>query len=99
MAAYIVVDIDVHDSPGLEEYRRLVPATVARYGGRFLARGPGAARVRSRLRRPGERLQRADDHRGMGPRGFLGGPTGRARHRGALPAGLGPGNRPGAPGV
>ena len=44
MAAYIVVDIDVHDSPGLEEYRRLVPATVARYGGRFLARG-GAFQV------------------------------------------------------
>jgi uncharacterized protein (DUF1330 family) len=39
MAAYIIVDIDVHDAPGLEEYRRQVPATLARYGGRFVVRG------------------------------------------------------------
>jgi uncharacterized protein (DUF1330 family) len=39
MAAYIVVDIDVHDAPGLEEYRREVPATVTKFGGRFLVRG------------------------------------------------------------
>jgi uncharacterized protein (DUF1330 family) len=39
MAAYIVVDIDVHDAPGLEEYRRQVPATVTKFGGRFLVRG------------------------------------------------------------
>jgi uncharacterized protein (DUF1330 family) len=44
MAAYFVVDIDVHDSPGLEEYRRLVPGTIAKYGGRFIVRG-GAFRV------------------------------------------------------
>jgi uncharacterized protein (DUF1330 family) len=44
MAAYIVVDIDVHDSPGLEEYRRVVPATIAKYGGRFVVRG-GAFQV------------------------------------------------------
>jgi uncharacterized protein (DUF1330 family) len=39
MAAYIIVDIDVHDAPGLEEYRGQVPATLARYGGRFVVRG------------------------------------------------------------
>jgi uncharacterized protein (DUF1330 family) len=39
MAAYIVVDIDVHDAPALEEYRRRVPATVEKYGGRFIVRG------------------------------------------------------------
>jgi uncharacterized protein (DUF1330 family) len=39
MAAYIVVDIDVHDAPGLEEYRRQVPATVTKFGGRFIVRG------------------------------------------------------------
>jgi uncharacterized protein (DUF1330 family) len=39
MAAYIVVDIDVHDAPGLEEYRSRVPATVEKYGGRFIVRG------------------------------------------------------------
>jgi uncharacterized protein (DUF1330 family) len=41
MAAYIVVDIDVRDAPGLEEYRRLVPGTIAKYGGRFCVRGGG----------------------------------------------------------
>jgi uncharacterized protein (DUF1330 family) len=44
MAAYFVVDIDVHDSPWLEEYRRLVPGTIAKYGGRFIVRG-GAFQV------------------------------------------------------
>jgi uncharacterized protein (DUF1330 family) len=44
MAAYIVVDIDIHNAPGLEEYRRLVPGTVAKYGGRFVVRG-GAFQV------------------------------------------------------
>jgi uncharacterized protein (DUF1330 family) len=44
MAAYIVVDIDRHNAPGLEEYRRLVPGTVAKYGGRFVVRG-GAFQV------------------------------------------------------
>jgi uncharacterized protein (DUF1330 family) len=39
MAAYIIVDIDIHDAPGLEEYRKQVPATVAKYGGRFIVRG------------------------------------------------------------
>jgi uncharacterized protein (DUF1330 family) len=39
MAAYVMVDLDVHDAPGLEEYRRLVPGTVTKYGGRFLVRG------------------------------------------------------------
>jgi uncharacterized protein (DUF1330 family) len=39
MAAYFIVDIDVHDAPGLEEYRRQVPGTVTKYGGRFVVRG------------------------------------------------------------
>ena len=39
MAAYVIVDIDVHDEPGLAEYRKLVPATVEKYGGRFAVRG------------------------------------------------------------
>ena len=39
MSAYIIVDIDIHDAHGLEEYRKQVPATVAQYGGRFVVRG------------------------------------------------------------
>ena len=39
MFAYIIVDIDIHDTAGLEEYRKQVPATIATYGGRFIVRG------------------------------------------------------------
>ena len=39
MPAYVINDMEITD-PGLfEEYKKLSPATVARYGGRFLARG------------------------------------------------------------
>jgi len=39
MAAYIVVDVDVHDPARYEEYRKRVAPTLQAYGGRFLARG------------------------------------------------------------
>jgi uncharacterized protein (DUF1330 family) len=39
MAAYLIVDIDIHNAAGLEEYRKQVPATVTKYGGRFIVRG------------------------------------------------------------
>jgi uncharacterized protein (DUF1330 family) len=39
MAAYFVVEIDVHDAVAFEEYRKRVPAIIAQYGGRYLARG------------------------------------------------------------
>jgi uncharacterized protein (DUF1330 family) len=39
MSAYIIVDIDIHDGAGLEAYRKQVPATIAKYGGRFIVRG------------------------------------------------------------
>ena len=39
MSAYIIVDIDIHDAAGLEEYRKQVPATITKYGGRFIVRG------------------------------------------------------------
>lgn len=39
MAAYIIVDVSITDPEGYEEYRRQSAATVAAYGGRFLARG------------------------------------------------------------
>jgi uncharacterized protein (DUF1330 family) len=39
MAAYFIVDVEVTDPVGFEEYRKLVPATIAQYGGRFLVRG------------------------------------------------------------
>lgn len=39
MAAYIVVEVTVEDPVIYEGYKRLVPPSVARYGGRFLVRG------------------------------------------------------------
>ncbi len=39
MAAYIVVEIDVTDPVGYEEYRKLAPPTVAAYEGKFVVRG------------------------------------------------------------
>ena len=39
MSAYVIFDIDVTDPDGYKEYAKLAPATVASYGGRYLARG------------------------------------------------------------
>ena len=39
MAAYLIAEVDVHDSAGYEEYRQKVPAIIAAYGGRYLVRG------------------------------------------------------------
>jgi uncharacterized protein (DUF1330 family) len=39
MPAYFIVDIDVTDPTAFEEYRKAVPATVQKYGGKFLVRG------------------------------------------------------------
>lgn len=39
MAAYVLVEMTVTDPVAIEEYRKLAGAAVARYGGRFLARG------------------------------------------------------------
>lgn len=44
MAAYLIADVDISDAAMFDEYRREVPATEARHGGRYLARG-GATRV------------------------------------------------------
>ena len=39
MAAYAVVNVRVTDPVRYEEYRGKAPATIASYGGRYLARG------------------------------------------------------------
>lgn len=39
MPAYVVVNVKVEDPVRYEEYRRLAPASIAAYGGRYLARG------------------------------------------------------------
>ena len=42
MPAYLFANIEVTDPALYEEYRKGVPATIAQYGGRYVARG-GAA--------------------------------------------------------
>ncbi len=39
MSAYVIVDIDITDPIGYEEYKKLAPATVAHFNGKYLARG------------------------------------------------------------
>jgi len=39
MSAYVIVDIEVNDPVGYEDYKKLAQEAVALYGGRYLARG------------------------------------------------------------
>ncbi len=39
MAAYVIANIEVTDAAAYDRYRKDVPATIEKYGGRFLARG------------------------------------------------------------
>ncbi len=38
MAAYVIVDVDVQDPENYAPYRDLAPASIAQYGGKYLAR-------------------------------------------------------------
>ena len=39
MAAYVIADVKVEDPVEYEDYKQMVPATIAAYGGKFIARG------------------------------------------------------------
>lgn len=39
MAAYIIVDVDIHDPVEYEEYKKLTPSSITAYDGKFLVRG------------------------------------------------------------
>jgi uncharacterized protein (DUF1330 family) len=39
MAAYVIAEVTVTDPQGFEDYRQMVPATVAQFGGKFVVRG------------------------------------------------------------
>jgi uncharacterized protein (DUF1330 family) len=39
MPAYIIADLTITDPQGFEEYRQMVPATIAKYGGKYVVRG------------------------------------------------------------
>jgi uncharacterized protein (DUF1330 family) len=42
MAAYVLAEIEITNPDGYKEYTTAVPATIAKYGGRFLVRGGNA---------------------------------------------------------
>ena len=39
MSAYVVAEVEVTDPTVYEEYRKLAPPTIAKYGGKYLVRG------------------------------------------------------------
>jgi uncharacterized protein (DUF1330 family) len=39
MPAYLIADVEVTDPVRYEEYKKLAPPAIAKYGGRYLARG------------------------------------------------------------
>ena len=39
MSAYVIVQVDVKDPVRYEDYKKLVPPTLVKFGGKFLARG------------------------------------------------------------
>ena len=39
MPAYVIFEIEVHDTEGYEEYKKLSPAAIAAYGGKYIVRG------------------------------------------------------------
>lgn len=55
MAAYVIAQVDVTDPERYVEYRKMVPASVEAYGGKFIARG-GKAEVLEGEKQLPERL-------------------------------------------
>jgi uncharacterized protein (DUF1330 family) len=39
MPAYVVVEIEIRDAETYRRYKEMAPASIARYGGRYLVRG------------------------------------------------------------
>ena len=39
MPAYIIVDVTIHNAENYEDYKKLTPASIAAYGGKFIVRG------------------------------------------------------------
>ena len=39
MPAYVIVEVSIHDPVAYEEYKKLTPAAIAAYDGKFIVRG------------------------------------------------------------
>lgn len=49
MSAYVIAQIEITDPDRYAEYVKQVPATIARFGGRYLARGGKSEALEGRL--------------------------------------------------
>lgn len=45
MAAYVIVDVEIQNTEGYAEYRKLSGPSVEQYGGRFIVRGGAVERA------------------------------------------------------
>lgn len=43
MSAYIIVEVEVHNAQEYEDYKKLTPASLQPFGGKFIVRGGEAA--------------------------------------------------------
>lgn len=39
MSAFVIVEIDIHDPQGYDEYKKMAPPSIAKYDGKYLVRG------------------------------------------------------------
>ncbi|MCA1669042.1 MAG: DUF1330 domain-containing protein [Thermomicrobia bacterium] len=53
MAAYVIAQGDVRDAERYADYRTMVPASVEKYGGKFIARGGNAEVLEGEKQLPG----------------------------------------------
>jgi len=49
MSAYIIVEVEVKDPVKYEDYKKLTPASISAYGGRFIVRGGKAELIEGKL--------------------------------------------------
>ncbi|MDR6483013.1 DUF1330 domain-containing protein [Paraburkholderia terricola] len=62
MTAYLIADVDVTNPAVFEEYKREVPATEARYGGKYLGPWRTDENSRRRLAAASSRHHRVSGH-------------------------------------
>ena len=53
MAAYVIAQVDVNDPERYADYRTMVPASLAAYGGKFIARGGNTEVLEGEKQLPG----------------------------------------------
>jgi uncharacterized protein (DUF1330 family) len=52
MAAYIIVEVDVTEPAGYEDYKKMVPPTLTAHGGKFIVRGGACETLEGNWRPP-----------------------------------------------